>query len=135
MRRLAEEMVLGPWFRKVEGTQRWAQGLLVACGRGLLTLPSIKTLSPFLTQKKTLELAGELLYCPGPAFPGPRASRAAAPLPKSLREGLCAAEEPRGRSRASAPFRSAGLNASEKSRATWEERKTGPFGESKRSEN
>lgn len=57
-----EEMVLGPWFRGVEGTQRCAQGLLVVCGQGLLILPSVKTPSLFLTWRKTSGLAGELFY-------------------------------------------------------------------------
>lgn len=131
-RTMAEEKVLGLWIKKArhytEMGERAAYSLwprftysalykdplsfpypekdLTACRRAILTWPCL-----------------------------PWTAQAAAPLMKSHQEELCTVEEPRGRSQASAPFHSAMLNAPGESSATWEERKTDPVGERKRSEN
>lgn len=70
VRRTVEEMVLGLWFRKMEGTQRWAQGPFVDCGQGLLILPSIKTPFSFPYQEKDLGACsrGALLTWPCPSL-------------------------------------------------------------------
>lgn len=97
--RIAEEMVLGPRFRKGEGAQRWAQGLLVARGRGLLTLPSLTTPFSFPYPEKHLGACRSAALLTRPCLPQTAGSpgccsTAEIPPGRALRRGGAPRKEP-----------------------------------------
>lgn len=92
-------MVLGPRFRKAEGAQRWAQGLLVARGRGLLTLPSLKTPFSFPYPEKHLGACRSAALLTRPCLPQTAGSpgccsTAEIPPGRALRRGGAPGKEP-----------------------------------------